>query len=247
MKKVRILAIITAIVTAVAVYMYLSNMNKPNEIEMASIIVPKEIINANTEITREMLGSVNIPVDAVHINAALSFDDVVGKASNGLMVQDEQIITSKLIEPGESQESLAYAVEDGQRAFTLAVDKVSGIAGFLQPGNYVDILLTLTIDLPDDEENNNEENSEYQQDIRKTFSIELISNLKLLAVGRNLNERDISSDEGIYDTITLSVTPEQAVKLNLAANSGKVRLTLRSPLDDKTTDTDMMEIEELLE
>lgn len=239
MKKVRIFAIIAAILTAVSVYMFLTKINKPNEVAMTSVIVAKNTINSNTEITKDMLAKVEFPSQAVHINAAQNAEEILGKVSNGQIVENEQIIKTKLTEPGESLDNLAYAIEDGQRAFTLAVDEVSGVEGLLQPGNYVDILLILTIDAPSENKLSNEVN-------RRTYSTELMQNIKLLAVGQDLNERDLSSDNTTYRTVTVSVSPEQAVKLNLAANSGKIRLTLRSPMESKTIKTENIYVEELI-
>ncbi|MBT3319637.1 MAG: Flp pilus assembly protein CpaB [Clostridia bacterium] len=260
MRKIRIIAIFAAIITAVLVYFFLSNINKPNEVQTASVVTAKYNIAENIIISQDMLEVVELPSEAVHSSAAQSISEVVGKVSNGMIVENEQIIVTKLVEPGESFDSLAYAIEEGQRAFTVAVDEVSGVAGLLQPQNSVDILLTITVEKiaetdPDEEVEDPiigedtllEETTIVEENIiiRETYSAELFQNIKILAVGLQLNQ-NVPEEETGYKTVTLSVTPEQAVRLNLAIATGQVRLILRSPLNDEVIEMDIITIDDLI-
>ncbi len=255
MKKIRIIAILAAILTAVLVYVFFANINKPNEVEMTSVVTAKVDISKDMVISKDMLTVVELPSEAVNSFAAHNINEVVGKVVNGPVVKDEQIITTKLVEPGESVASLAYAIDEGQRAFTVAVNEVSGVAGLLQPQDYVDVLMIITIDnIVETQNTEGVQNVEGVQTaeetessvVSRTYSTELFQNIKILAVGKRLDTK-LPDEETEYSTVTLSVTPEQAVKLNLAVASGEIRLILRSPLSSEITDCDILTVEDLLE
>ena len=270
MKKVRIIAILAAIVTAVLVYVFLANINKPNEIELTSVVTAKYNIEKDVIISNDMLTVVELPSEAVHSSAAQNINEVVGKVAIGSIVQDEQVIKAKLVEPGESNESsLAYTIEEGQRAFTVAVDEVSGVAGLLQPQDFVDVLIILTVErtleIPSGETMGDvsyggivdtspgETGETIPEDtvetlvVWETYSAELLQNIKILAVGKQLGILGPEEEENNYSTATLSVTPEQAIKLNLAIASGEVRLILRSPLNSEIIELDIMTVDDLVE
>ena len=267
MKKIRIFAIVAALLTAVAVYLFLLNINKPNEVKMASVIIASEDIGANTIITSDMVTTAEYPAEAVLAGTARNIGDVVGKTCDGDIIEGEALLTSKLVEPGEDYDTLAYAIEEGQRAFTLAVDDVSGIAGLLRPQDYVDVLLTISIDsvvYPEEDAASQEDantvdgtgtaedtNTDVTTEpagvtVNQTYSVQLLQNIKVLAVGEIINKSELDGGAG-YSTVTLSVTPEQAVQLNLAVNTGRIRLILRSPLDSETTEIENAVVDDLLE
>jgi Flp pilus assembly protein CpaB len=54
--------------------------------------------------------------------------------------QGEPVLRSKVTGPGQ-RASLAAVLEDGKRAVTVRVDDVRGVAGFVLPGDYVDIVM----------------------------------------------------------------------------------------------------------
>jgi Flp pilus assembly protein CpaB len=82
--------------------------------------------------------------------------------------------------------------------------------------------------------------------VNQTYSVQLLENIKILAVGEVLNKGDLDNSGG-YSTVTLSVTPEQAAQLNLAVNTGRIRLILRSPLDSETIEVENIGVDDLLE
>lgn len=251
MKKVRILAIVAAVVTAVLVYIFLSDINETIEVDTTSVVVAKHSITEDIVITEDMLTVAVLPSEAVHADAAHSINEVLNKTSSGEIVKNEQIITTKLIEPGVSYDSLAYAIEDGQRAITVRVDEVSGVAGLLKPQDFVDVLFTITVDMIPEQSSRqsggelDDQSVEDNVVIRETYSLELMQNIKVLAVGDTLEEHGAQEDVA-YTTVTLSVTPEQAVKLNLAEASGEIRLILRSPLNTEISETNLMTVDDLL-
>jgi pilus assembly protein CpaB len=141
-------------------------------------------------------------------------------------VRDEPIIASKLSAP-DQRASLSTVIEKGKRAVTVAVDDVRGVAGFIFPGDFVDVALTRT-------DNSNGP---------KNFSEVILQHVKVLAIDQLAGQRQ--EHPTVAKAVTVEVDPEQALKILLAANVGKLSLILRQPAevalapDVKVTDRDL--------
>lgn len=135
-------------------------------------------------------------------------------------VRDERLANEK------AGVGLNAIISRGKRAMTIETDAESSLAGLLQPGNKVDVIVTIR---PDD------------QSKGKWLTETILQNLKVLAVGDTLNptsaEEDAakkkkSSQSSRRKTpVTLEVTPEESQKLALARSRGDLHLVLRSDID----------------
>jgi pilus assembly protein CpaB len=141
-------------------------------------------------------------------------------------VRDEPIIASKVSAP-DQRASLSALIEKGKRAVTVAVDDVRGVAGFIFPGDFVDVALTRT------------DNSNGPQN----FSAVILQHVKVLAIDQMAGQRQ--EHPTVAKAVTVEVNPEQALRILLAANVGKLSLILREPEevasapDAKVTDRDL--------
>jgi pilus assembly protein CpaB len=141
-------------------------------------------------------------------------------------VRDEPIIASKVSAP-DQRASLSTVIEKGKRAVTVAVDDVRGVAGFIFPGDFVDVALTRT------------DNSAGPQ----SFSEVILQHVKVLAIDQMAGQRQ--EHPTVAKAVTVEVDPEQALRILLAANVGKLSLILRQPAevavgpDAKVTDRDL--------
>jgi pilus assembly protein CpaB len=141
-------------------------------------------------------------------------------------VGDEPIIASKVSAPNQMA-SLSTVIEKGKRAVTVAVDDVRGVAGFIFPGDFVDVVLTRT------------NNSIGPQD----FAEVILQHVKVLAIDQMAGERQ--ERPTVAKAVTVEVSPEQALRILLATNVGKLSLILRQPAelamapDAKVTDRDL--------
>ena len=148
---------------------------------------------------------------------------VVGKIANTKIMQNEMVITSRIVdEVGGSV--LAAIVSPNKRAVTLRVNDVLGVAGFLLPGNRVDILAT------------RQENNERPQ------TETILEDLKVLAV-----DQTASTEEDkpiVVRTVTVEADPKEAERLVLASEEGSVQLVLRNPTDDSRIVKELPEKEE---
>jgi pilus assembly protein CpaB len=237
LKRIRIIAAISAVVTALAVYFYLASMQKPADIVRGPVVVASVKIAAGQEIKPEMVEVKSLPVEAINAAAARSADEVIGRVSSADTEPGEQLLVSRFFKTGEADNTLAYALERGKRAFTVPVDSVTGVAGLIKPRDRVDVLLIIGV----------AQASLTPQDVplMTTYSELMLQNIMVLATGQVM-QADSTDESTTVETITLSVTPEQAVRLNLAVSDGKIRLILRSPIDTDTPAVPPLQIKQLL-
>lgn len=226
MNKVKLIAIAAAVLVAVLMFFFLNSLSESggpkNEVVTAAVNIP-----ANTEISAEMLVVSEMSKDSIHPDAVSDIASIIGKVPSSDIISGEQILSAKLNAPGESgNKTLAYAIEPGMRAITVAVGETSGLAGMLKPQDWVDIIAQFE--------------STGANGVPATFYSTMVAeNVKVLAVDSVMAKSGKqSTEEGIvspYTSITLQVTPQQAMKLGMTEYQGVLRAILRSPLDDKLT------------
>jgi len=124
----------------------------------------------------------------------------------------EPILSSKVTGPGQ-RASLATLLEDGKRAVTVRVDDVRGVAGFVLPGDFVDLVMIA-----------NDVSSK-----RQSYSDILLEHVKVLAIDQIASEAD--GKPTIARAVTVEVTKEQAQKILLATDVGKLSLLLSRPTE----------------
>lgn len=242
MKKVKILALISAVITAVLLYNFLTTLSEPAQVEVIKSVVITASVNIqpNTLITQDMLKTTKFSVEAIHVDAIKETKLAIGKVSSSEIMAGEQILSSKLIsaEGGNGNGTLAYEIKKGTRAITIGVGNLSGLAGMIKPKNTVDIIAQLqkTPAQPNGEEK------------AMDYTTMLAENITVLAVDNVLSQDGKSSNEdGVaYTSITLQVTPKQAMKISLSEYKGQLRLILRSPLDDNITSLPSITFDDLI-
>ncbi|HEY1806461.1 MAG TPA: Flp pilus assembly protein CpaB [Terracidiphilus sp.] len=151
--------------------------------------------------------------------AILKQEDAVGRGVITQISQGEPILDSQLAGLG-SGGGLAPTIPKGMRACAVRVDEVVGVAGFVIPGMRVDVLVSGN---PPDAPPN-------QGVVTET----ILQNIQVLSAGTDI-QRDAEGKPQQVQVVNLLVTPEQAQLLSLAANSLKIQLVLRNPLDTQTT------------
>jgi pilus assembly protein CpaB len=123
--------------------------------------------------------------------------------------RNELILKTKVTGPGQ-RASLSALLDEGKRAVTVRVDDVRGVAGFVLPGDRVDVVLIRSVTGANGSEN---------------ISDVLLQHVKVLAVDQLANERQETPT--IARAVTLEVDTDQAQKVLLATNVGKLSLILR--------------------
>jgi pilus assembly protein CpaB len=173
-----------------------------------TIVVAAKPLRFGSELGSMSLREVPWPAEALPAGA---FSKIVDLTSSGRRVvltpieANEPILASKITGSGQ-RATLSAVLQDGMKAVTIRVNDVEGVAGFVLPGDHVDVVLTR------------------QQD-KTAASDVVLQNVKVLAIDQIADER--AEKPSIAKAVTLEVEVTAAQKLALAATVGTLSLALR--------------------
>lgn len=185
------------------------------QIQTTKMVVAASQMQYGNKIRREHLRVVDWPVGAVPQGAFSSIPELLGEQGEQERVVlrtievNEPILKNKVTGFG-GRASLSTLISPGMRAMAIRVNDVNGVAGFVLPGDRVDILLTR--DNPGD-------STGLVTDV-------FLQNMKVLGIDQNANED--RSKPAVARAVTLEVTTQQAQKLTLAQKLGSLSLALRN-------------------
>lgn len=184
-----------------------------------SILVAAKDLPAGTLIQASMLvfrpwpaGGIDSTAHVLENKASLSdFDGAVVRTG---VRSGEPVVAANLIKRGESG-FLAAVLKPGMRALTVAVNENTGIAGFVFPGDQVDLILSHTVNL----------SGANGQPRPHQVSETVMQNLRVIAVDQRVGDQD--QTPAVARGVTVEATPEQAEKIALLQRMGELRLLLR--------------------
>ena len=203
------------------------------------VLVARVPVAAGTRITEDMLDTQPWPENLVlkdFIVKGSPGADVVGKVARSAFQARETLISSKLANANDSG-FLAAHLPAGMRAVTIATDVVSGVAGFVYPGDHVDVLFTHNIPgrlavSPAGGVNNGD---------KPAYAEVLIPNAIVLAINlRDAPARDDGQKAALPaavtpTSVTLQVSVADAENIRLAEKAGTLSVALRSLQDAATS------------
>jgi pilus assembly protein CpaB len=225
-----LIAIATAGVATFAAYRAIQSI-PVREIEVAQVqlVAATRELPVGSLVTKDDLKLVPWPSASQIPGSFTSTDQVVNRGVIVGLAENEPLTESKLAPVG-SGGGLPPTIPEGMRAISLKVNEVIGVAGFVIPGTRVDVLVALRKE-PD------------------ALARVVVSNVTVLTAGTRFDQEASRRDGKPIPTsvVTLVVTPDDAEKLTLAAEQGKVMLTLRNPLDTEPTKTDGANLANLFE
>ncbi len=159
-----------------------------------------------------MLQLGDLSSDTVPDTLFRNITDVSGRVATVPLIQGQAISTTLLAAKGASA-GLGAAIPPGFRAMTMEINEFSGVAGYIQPGSHVDVILSMR-------------NEQTGASMART----IVQDVKIAAVGMRHNPGD-PPDSGGGRSVTVLVTPQQAEVLELASSAGRPRLALRNNND----------------
>ena len=184
-----------------------------SEVPMATVVAAEHRRAVRHESRRAAFeGSATCPPSSSPPGSFSTIAEVVDRVAVQPIVPGEILMRERFTE-SEDGSTLAAMVGEKMRAFTVRVDDVIGVGGFLLPGNRVDVLAA-----------RREANQRATADT-------ILRDVKVLAV-----DQTAATDKNepvIVRAVTLEVNPEQAEILVKAKEEGSIQLTLRNPLDDE--------------
>jgi pilus assembly protein CpaB len=176
------------------------------------VVVAADDIQVGAKLEARDVRVITLPQSAVPPGAFSATSKVVGRGAILPVSKGEFILPSKLAAVNAGA-GLPSMIPPGMRAVSVRVNDVVSVAGFVQPGTRVDVLATGS-----------------QGNERQTITV--LENVAVIAVGGSLLER-LTGGEAAAPVITLLVSPDDAQKLALASQEGRIQLALRNPLDTK--------------
>ena len=199
--------------------------------EMAQVVVAAVDLDVGDRLQPLMLTTAPFPAAAVPDGAFSEVATVIGEEELAPVViqqmrKGEVILPHRITPPG-GRAGLTVKIPDEMRAVTISTDVIQGVAGFVLPGDRVDVLHTTTAArLADD-----------------LVTRVLLQNIKVLAVDQLSAESQ--EDPQVVRAVTLLVTPQQAQRVTLAQRVGQVTLALRSDSDQEEFSPDVMRLVDL--
>ena len=245
-KAVLLLALFLGLISAVLVYVYLSQAGGEKTAasgDTKQVLVAREDIPVATRITDSMVELKAIPVEAIHPDSFSSTEGVVGNMARYPIAAGEQVLSDRVaassvtLREGEKL-PLPYIVPEGKRAVSVSTSALIGAGGLMRPGDYVDVILTAKLSSGDQ------------------IGRIILQNLEVLALDQQVEKVAPKFEEGQEErtptgegetkpeavTVTLAVAPVEGEVLITAEQcadnfGGRLALALRPFGEHNTVET----------
>lgn len=228
-RRLLIVAFIVGLFSAALMFMYVNQVEsavtdaagQPVEIVMAATSLARGTVLQRDHVSTKMVPSSYLPPNPLYPS---DLNLYIGQTTNVNIESGAMILSSDFVSEVQVNK-LSTRIPPDQRAFTLAVDGISGLAGLLTPGDRVDLIYTLPIST--DEEVIHEDGKKGEGYVTMT----LVQNVTLLAVGAQLSEHAKREYSQSYSSVTVLISPDEVELLTIAQTRGKLGLSLRGPED----------------
>jgi pilus assembly protein CpaB len=208
------LALAVGLLVSYAVYNQLRAQLGAHSPQFVQVVVAANDIQIGSKLTDHDVRLAQFPLASVPPGA---FGRVAQVRDRGVILpiaKGDFVLPDKLADANAGA-GLPSMIPVGMRAVSVRVNDVVSVAGFVQPGTRVDVLT-----------------SGLRGAGNESQTTTVLENVAVIAVGRSLLDR-LSGDSGNASVITLLVSPEDAQRLALASQEGRIQLALRNPLDTK--------------
>jgi pilus assembly protein CpaB len=206
---------------AFGTYRYMQNVPTQSVgVPTSGVVVAAADLQLGTELRAEDLRVIQWPAGSVPAGAFAKPDELLGRGLIQPIAANEIFLPGKLA-PKEAGAGLPPVIAPGFRALSVRVNDVIGVAGYVLPGNRVDVVATV---------------NPTQQPNDVTSKV-ILTNVLVLASGTKI-ERDAKDNKPIsVNVVTMLVNPDEAERLTLASTEGKIQLALRNPMDQTAPQT----------
>jgi pilus assembly protein CpaB len=183
------------------------------DVEAVPVAVASVDLPWGTKITGEMVKMTPFLKESLPPGYFKSVDELKDRVLIASLRQGDPIVMHRLAPEDIRSGGVPAVLKPGKRALAVKGDKVIGISGFINPGNRVDVLVTMR---------------DPSKKIDRTKMI--LQDILVLATGTQIQQNE-KGDPAPVDVYTLEVTPEEAEKLALSAAEGKLQFALRNLVD----------------
>jgi len=191
------------------------------------VLVAQRALPAGTIITQDSISYQAWPKDMVKdayfIEGEADVNKLLGTVVRFPVTAGQPVTQGALVRPGD-RGFLAAALGPGMRAVTISVSGRSGVAGFVFPGDHVDLMLTQTVSATGE--------GALPLNVAET----IIRNLRVLATDQSTETKVVDGKTVVsqFGLVTLEVNPKLAEKIAVADKLGTLSLSLRSIADNQS-------------
>lgn len=213
---VLIVAVVIGAIAAFSASSFLSgrlaDIEARSQGKTVNIVVAKRDLPRGERMSSENVAVRAIPADFAHSGAVVpeQFGSIEGEAIAFDLKAGEMLMWSQM--EGKKVPTFSARIESGRRAITVAVDEINSISGLLEPGDLIDLLVTVD-----------------QQG--KKVTAPLLQGVRVMATGQRSVDDPKSGERRMYSTVTLNTDPQQAQTVVFAREAGRLTALLRNPQD----------------
>jgi pilus assembly protein CpaB len=198
-------------------------------VETVPIVVARSDVPISAVLNLDQLEVVKWPKKHAPTSAFSSKPSLAGRVTRRPVARGEPLLHTALLPEG-SKAGLVAVIHEDKRAISVKVDAVVGVAGFVTPGSYVDVLATLRrIDLKN----------------KLPYTKVILQDVRVLAIDQTLEEVD-NDQAKLVSVVTLEVDPDQAERITHISHEGRLQLALRNPADREVVKTRSIGVADLL-
>lgn len=207
-------------------------MAQSNGAQRETVVVAAMPLKFGDTLSADKLREIPWPAGALPVGAFKNTKDALAGEGTRQALQtisaNEPVLAAKITGPGQ-RATLSAVLGEGMKAISIRVNDVLGVAGFVFPGDRVDVLLTRTVRGDDGAD--------------KSFVDVLLQSMKVLAIDQ---VADASKDNPtVVKSVTLEASTKDAQKLTLAAGAGQLSLALRQAAASKGETTERVTLADL--
>jgi pilus assembly protein CpaB len=179
--------------------------------QKTKVVFSTKNIEEGEIIPQEALEERDVEAAKAPVDAFNAINAVVGQQA-AYPIPAGTVVSNHAIKPMAVQTGFEGKIKEGMRALTFGVDSNSGVAGFIAPGSHVDVI-------------------GITGGGAETKAAPVMSDVEVIAVGTTYVKAPGSTSANPAGSVTVAVTPEDAIKMVKAVSSAKLYLTLRNDKD----------------
>jgi pilus assembly protein CpaB len=196
---------------------------------MVQVVVAKSDLEKGNALSTENLAVRAVPKEWAHSGAITP--DQFGRVEGSMLAYPagagEPVIWAQL--EGQRTPSFSARLSQGRRAVTVPVDEISSLSGMVEPGDLIDIVVSISKD-------------------KRNFTFTLLQSVTVLATGTQSSpdDKDPEGRARTFTTITLDTSPDDAKRVIAAREVGRITALLRAPNDTSSVSKDRSDAQTLL-
>jgi pilus assembly protein CpaB len=203
-----LVALVLGLMATFFIHSYVTSKTRTATQKTIPVVVADASISPGTPLRPELVRIVQWPQEIAPSQTAATVKQVENRVVIVPLNQGEPILLSKLAPEGAAA-GLGGLMRHDKLAVTVRTDDVTGVAGFIHPGERVEVMVDMK--MPDSQEH---------------ISKIILQNIPVLSVGQKW-EQSPDKKPQVVNTVTLELSPEEAETINLASKEGKIHLALR--------------------